>query len=93
MDGYLETEWYNTVTQRTRDLDLSHPERVVRLRFWIDPVGPLGYQLTSEAVYRYVEDPSVAVRETEIMVPPGHAGEQILGRILESVRVRFGGGR
>ena len=61
------------------------------MRFWVDPVGPLGVQLTAEAVHRRVSDPSLPARQTEVMVPPGHGGDVILMRILKAVRGRFGG--
>ncbi len=91
LDAYLETRWFNVVTGRSGDSDVAHPEREILLRFWVDPVGPLGYQLTAEAVFRRVSDPSLPSRQREVMVPPGHDGEAILLRILNGVRERFGG--
>ena len=91
IDGYLETQWYNVVSSRSGDREIAHPEREILLRFWLDPVGPLGYQLSSEAVYRPAADPSLSSRAREVMVPPGHDGEEILVRVLNSVRERFGG--
>ena len=91
LDRYLETRWFNMATGRSDDGDLNRPDRVILLRFWIDPLGPLGYQLTSEAVYRPVADPSLPDRAAELMVPPGHEGEQILVRILDGVKERLGG--
>ena len=91
LDGYVETSWLNLVTHESDDGDTAHPERVILLRFWIDPVGPLGYQLTAEAVHRRVLDPSLDPRQTEVMVPEGHAGEAMLLRILLGIRERFGG--
>lgn len=90
LDRYLETRWFNLATGRPDDGDFIRPDRVIRLRFWIDPLGPLGYQITSEAVYRRVIDPSLSDRESELMVPPGHEGEQILVRILDAVKERLG---
>ncbi len=91
LDGYIETRWFNVVSGRAADSEVAHPEREILLRFWIDPVGPLGYQLSAEAVYRRVADPSLSSRAREVMVPPGHDGEAILLRILDGVRGRFGG--
>ena len=79
LDGYLETSWYSA----------GQPKQEVLLRFWIDPVGPLGYQLTAEAVYRRIADPSLPSRQREVMVPPGHDGEAMLIRFLNAVRDRF----
>ena len=90
-DGYLETRWFNVVSRRSDDGDVAHPEREILLRFWVDPVGPLGYKLTAEAVYRRVSDPSLPSREREVMVPEDHEGEAILTRILDGVREQFGG--
>ncbi len=90
LDRYLETRWFNLATGRPDDGDLIRPDRVIRLRFWIDPLGPLGYQVTSEVVYRRVADPSLPDRESELMVPPGHEGEQILVRILDGVKEQLG---
>ena len=91
LDAYVETRWFNVVTGRSGDGDVAHPEREILLRFWVDPLGPLGYQLTAEAVFRRVSDPSLPSRQREVMVPPGHDGEAILLRILDGVRERFGG--
>lgn len=91
LDAYVETRWFNVVTGRSGDGDVAHPEREILLRFWVDPLGPLGYQLTAEAVFRRVSDPSLPSRQREVMVPPGHDGEAILLRILNGVRERFGG--
>ncbi len=91
LDGYIETQWFDVVSGRSTDGEVAHPEREILLRFWIDPVGPLGYQLSAEAVYRRVADPSLSSRAREVMVPPGHDGEAILLRVLDGVRGRFGG--
>ncbi len=91
LDGYIETQWFDVVSGRSADREVAHPEREILLRFWIDPVGPLGYQLSAEAVYRRVADPSLSSRAREVMVPPGHDGEAILLRVLDGVRGRFGG--
>ncbi len=91
LDGYIETQWFDVVSGRSADREVAHPEREILLRFWIDPVGPLGYQLSAEAVYRRVADPSLSSRAREVMVPPGHDGEAILLRVLNGVRGRFGG--
>ncbi len=91
LDGYIETQWFDVVSGRSADREVAHPEREILLRFWIDPVGPLGYKLSAEAVYRRVADPSLSSRAREVMVPPGHHGEAILLRVLDGVRGRFGG--
>jgi hypothetical protein len=91
LDGYIETRWFDVASGRSADKEVAHSDREILLRFWIDPVGPLGYKLSAEAVYRRVADPSLSSRAREVMVPPGHDGEAILLHILDGVRGRFGG--
>jgi hypothetical protein len=91
IEGYLETEWYDVVARRSGSENTLDPERVVRLRFFADPVRQGETELVSEAVLRHMVDPSLPPRELEVMVPPGHSGDQILRRVLDAVRVRFPG--
>jgi hypothetical protein len=91
IEGYLETEWYDVVARRSGSENTLDPERVVRLRFFADPVRQGETELVSEAVLRHMVDPSLPPRELEVMVPPGHGGDQILRRVLDAVRVRFPG--
>ena len=91
LDGYVETQWYDIRTKRSGGDQPAHPERLVRLRFWLDPLGPLGYQITSEAVHRLMTDPSLSERDLERMVPPGHQTERIVVEILDALKARFGG--
>jgi hypothetical protein len=89
-EGYLETEWYDVVARRTGGENSLQPQNVIKLRFFSDPVRNGETRLTSEAVTRLTVDPSMPSRESEIMVPPGHTGEQILRRVTAGVRSRFG---
>lgn len=90
-EGYLETGWYDVVTRSPTRSYGSDADRYVRLRFFVDPVNPLLTQLACEAVMRGTLDPSLPDREAEIMVPPGHAGDQMLTRIRDTLRTRYGG--
>jgi hypothetical protein len=48
--------------------------------------------VTAEAVTWRTTDPSIVIeREKEMLVPPGHAGEQILRRIMNGLAERYGG--
>ncbi|NIM49823.1 MAG: hypothetical protein GTN62_06140 [Gemmatimonadales bacterium] len=89
-EGYLETDWYDVVARQPGGAYARDPERAVRFRFFADPVGENETQLVAEAVSRRTLDPSVPPREVEMMVPPGHPGDQILRRILDAVTTRFG---
>jgi hypothetical protein len=91
VEGYLETEWYDVVARRSGGENSLDPERVVRLRFFADPLRQGETELVSEVVLRRTVDPSLPSRESETMAPPGHAGDQILRRIIDAVRARFPG--
>lgn len=91
-EGYLETMWYNVISRESGVTDRGNPERFIKIRFWADPVGENRTQLTSEVALQRTTDPSVVnPRDREMYVPRGHAGQQILDRILAGVRERFGG--
>lgn len=85
-EGYLETDWYDVDARRPGGRYTLHPRRIVRLRFFADDVGGGKTALASEAVYRRSIDPSVPVRETEVMAPADHPGAEILERLLDAVR-------
>lgn len=87
-EGYLETDWYDVVSQTPGGEYASDPHRVVRLRFFADPIAPDETRLVSEAVYRRSIDPSLPERQNELMVPPGHAGEVLLRLVLSAVGAR-----
>jgi hypothetical protein len=46
--------------------------------------------VTSEAVYQRTSDPSVLPRDREMIVPPGHAGDRLLQRVMDGTKQRFG---
>ena len=84
-EGYLETEWYD-VDRRGSVGGSLDPRRIVRFRFFADELGTTGTALHSEAVTLRSIDPSVPERQNEVMVRPGHPGDQILQRILIALR-------
>ena len=90
-EGYLETGWYDIVSRSAAGSYGSDTDRYIRLRFFVDPVNPLLTQLVSEAVMRHTLDPSLPEREAEILVPPGHEGDQLLTRIRDALRTRHEG--
>ncbi len=90
-EGYLETHWYDPATQRTVGSTAFPVQRAVKLRLWADSVGLGRTQLTSEAVIRRSADPSLPSREAEMVVPPDHPGYELLVRVRDSLRGRFGG--
>jgi hypothetical protein len=89
-EGFLESQWYNFVTQESGVTDRANPDRVILLRFFVDPIEGGRSRITSEAVYKRTTDPSVMPRDQEMMVPPGHQGDVLLQRILRGVKERLG---
>jgi hypothetical protein len=90
VDGFLETDWVTIVPEENGGAHLEPHERVVRFRFWADPVVGQRAKLTSEVVHRRTLDPSLPERLVEIMVPPDHDARKILERVLGAVRQQFG---
>jgi hypothetical protein len=90
-EGYLETGWYDVVSRTAVGSFGSDAERYIHLRFFVDPVNPLLTQLVSEALMRRTLDPSLPERQAEVLVPPGHEGDQVLTRIRHALRTRHEG--
>jgi hypothetical protein len=90
-EGYMETQWYDVVEQKSGAFDRSAPDHFILLRFWADSIGEGKSRVTSEAVYKRTTDPSVLPRDQEMLVPPGHAGDRMLRAVMTSVKQRFGG--
>jgi hypothetical protein len=90
-EGYLETGWYDVVSRTAASSYGSDAERFIRLRFFVDPVNPLLTQLVSEALMRRTHDPSLPERQAEMLVPPGHEGDQVLTRIRDTLRTQHAG--
>ncbi|HKI96481.1 MAG TPA: hypothetical protein VJ992_14425 [Gemmatimonadales bacterium] len=90
-EGYLETGWYDTDSrQPVSGPGPQNNTSVVRLRFWADSLLGNRTQLTAEAVYERILDPSRPERDLEEMVPPGHPGRVLLDGIIRGVQDRSG---
>jgi hypothetical protein len=89
-EGYMETQWYDVIDQKSGAFDRSQPDRYILLRFWADSIGEGKSRVTSEAVYKRTTDPSVMARDQEMLVPPGHDGDRLLRRVIAGVKERFG---
>ena len=89
-EGFLETRWFDLATRRSRKSG-GDPERVVRMRFWADPVMAGRSVLISEVVYLQSLDPSLLPRDAETLAPPDHAGHILMTDILEAVLENSGG--
>lgn len=89
-EGFLETQWFDVVAQRSGVSDRGNADRIILLRFWADSLEGGRTRLTSEAVIKGNPDPSVLPRDQEMMVPPGHAGARTLDRVIAGAKERFG---
>lgn len=87
-EGYLESGRFDA-SRVVGDTVPPSISRVVRLRFWIDPIGEGEVQVAAEAVIELTMDPSLPPRQREIMVPPDHPGWDALERMLADLRRRF----
>ena len=91
-DGYVESAWYNTTTRQST-MGTGDPGELlatIKIRCWADPYTPGNSQLTVEAVYRPVLDPSRTERDLEVIVPEGSAGYELAHRLLEAVQKKLG---
>jgi len=91
-DGYVETAWFNLRTRQSTmgEADPGDLLATVKIRCWADPNIPGKSQLTVEAVYRPVLDPSRPERDLEVIVPQGSDGYRIAEQLIEAMKQRFG---
>lgn len=90
-DGYVETAWFNVRTrQSTRGSDPRDLLHTIKIRCWADPYVPGKSQLTVEAVYRPLVDPSRPERDLEVIVPEGAEGARLTQQLLDAMKEKFG---
>lgn len=91
-DGYVETAWYNVRTRQSVEghADPADLLNSVKIRCWADPNVPGKSQLTVEAVYRPLLDPSRPERDLEQVVPQGSDGYRIAQQLVEAMQQKFG---
>jgi hypothetical protein len=90
-EGYIETQWYDLVSRQSGSFDRGSPERFIKLRFFVDPMGTDASTVIGEAVSVRTVDPSVLPRDAEMMLPPGHAGRGYLDRVLGQAKAAVSG--
>lgn len=91
-DAYVETAWYNLRTKASKG-GLSDPgdlPNTIKIRCWTDPNAPGKSQITVEAIYRPVLDPSREERDLEMVVPSGSDGYRIAEQLVEAMKQKFG---
>lgn len=84
-EGYLESDWFDLLSLGVARTRIQGVGRVVKLRAFADPVPPGRTELVIEAVYRRTLDPSVPDRLEEILVPPGHPADSLVGELLKAL--------
>lgn len=91
-DGYVETAWYDlrTHTSTSGETDPGDLLNTVKIRCWADPNVSGKSQITVEAVYRPILDPSRPERDLELVVPQGSEGYRIAEQLVEAMKQRFG---
>jgi hypothetical protein len=91
-DGYVETAWFNARTKTSvfGDADPGDLLSTVKIRCWADPNVPGKTQLTVEAVYRPMLDPSRPERDLEEVVPQGSDGYRLAQQLIDAMKQRFG---
>ncbi len=91
-DGYVETAWYNVRTHvsTSGEADPGDLLNSIKIRCWADPYIPSKSQVTVEAVYRPMLDPSRPDRDLEVVVPEGSDGHRIAVQLVEALKQKLG---
>jgi hypothetical protein len=92
VDGYLETDWYDTEAKQSFGDPQHVPnlQRTVKLRCWADPYVPGETTFTVEVVYRPRVDPSRVERDLEVVPPDSTPGRELARHLLDEVKKRIG---
>lgn len=92
VDGYLETDWYDTKTHRSYRESQHVPDlaSAIRLRCWADPYVPTETVVTIEPAYRPRYDPSRLERDLEAPILEGQAGYALAKALVEQLKQKFG---
>ncbi len=88
-DGYLDSGWLDAATLEhtvARPLGAG----VVRVRAWIKPAKQFWSELSVEATFRPIEDPSRPERELDAPLPEDHPLQKRLGALIQKLIVEFG---
>ena len=83
-EGFVETAWFDSATMKPaggRPLGTKE----VRVRAWVMPYRYGWSEITMEAVYRPIADPSLPPRELERSVPFGHPARVKVREILQQL--------
>jgi cell division protein FtsN len=85
-EGFVGTAWFDTKTMQTTGAGRVGPS-TVRIRAWVMPWRYGWSEITMEAVYRPVADPSLPERELERSVPFDSPARVRIREIMQQVGV------
>lgn len=88
-DGWMDTGWFDVATLTPATGQFTGPG-IARVRAFIGPSRPKYAELTVEAVYRRMIDPSVPERELERPLPPDSPVRARIARVLDRLGERKG---
>lgn len=85
-EGFVSTFWYDTATKKQVNGRALGAD-AVRIRAWVMPWRYGWSEITMEAVYRPVADPSLPERELERSVPYDHPARVAVREIMQRMGV------
>lgn len=85
-EGFVATAWYDTATMKAAGARPLGPGDV-RIRGWVMPWKYGWSEITMEAVYRAVADPSLPARELERSVAYGHPARVKIREVMQQMGV------
>lgn len=88
-DGWLESDWFDPRTLHVTTARPLGPE-VVKVRAWIDPTRPTYSNITIEAVYRPLADPSLPARMLDRSVSDSTPLAARIRDVMKALTTRYG---
>jgi hypothetical protein len=88
-DGFIDSGWLDA---RTLEHTGARPlgAGVVRIRAWVNPAKQFWSELSVEATFRPIDDPSRPERELDVPLPEDHPLQKRLGAVIEKLIVQYG---
>ena len=88
-DGYIDSGWLDAGTlEHTGARPLG--AGVVRVRAWVNPAKQFWSELSVEATFRPMADPSRPERELDTPLPEDHPLQKRIGNVIQKLIVQFG---
>ena len=88
-DGFIDSGWLDARTLEHTDARPLGPA-VVRVRAWINPAKQFWSELSVEATFRLMADPSRPERELDRPLPEAHPLQKRLGGVIQKLIVQYG---